>query len=245
LSIFRQVAASTQDARKRNAAATEVLPGHGKAIGRLPLSKQVPIVPLSRRRVSCISYVSRSLAAGPRCRWRRCGCAGCVWLRWCSVVAAGAGGAGGRLVPWLRPKEPHSVAGVSGGRGGSPAAVPERWSVARACGGAPEPRLRESRHAGSARPGQWPGRPVRCGQARARAAAAGGARAGERASGGDGGRAAAGRGRHGALPARTPDDQPTQGHWPDVPARAADLSSVTAGQWLFLAINSGDFIAPF
>ena len=52
-------------------------------------------------------------------------------------------GAGGRLVLWLGPKEPHCLAGVSGGRDGSPAAVPERWSVARACGGAPEPRLRE------------------------------------------------------------------------------------------------------
>jgi len=40
-----------------------------------------------------------------------------------------------------------AVAGTEGaallGWGGSPAAVLERWSVARACGGAPEPRLRE------------------------------------------------------------------------------------------------------
>ena len=52
--------------------------------------------------------------------------AGCVWLRLRSVVAASAEGAGSRLVLWPGPREPHCVAGVSGGRGGSPAAVPER-----------------------------------------------------------------------------------------------------------------------
>jgi len=80
---------------------------------------------------------------GSRCRWRRCGCFG---RRLAGVVLRGGRrrwGAGGRLVLWLGPKEPHCLAGVSGGRDGSPAAVPERWSVARACGGAPEPRLRE------------------------------------------------------------------------------------------------------
>jgi len=91
--------------------------------------------------------------------------AGGVWLRLCSVAAAGAGGAGGRLVPWPGPQEPHCVAGVSGGRGGSPAAVPERWPVARACGGAPAPRLHKGRHAGGGRPGRAAGAagPVRAG----------------------------------------------------------------------------------
>jgi hypothetical protein len=42
--------------------------------------------------------------------------------------------AGRRLVLWPGPKKPHSVVAVSGGRGGSPVAVPEPWSVARVCG---------------------------------------------------------------------------------------------------------------
>ena len=52
------------------------------------------------------------------------------------VLRGGRGrwGAGCRLVLWLGPKEPHCVVAVSGGRGGSPAAVPERWPVARVCG---------------------------------------------------------------------------------------------------------------
>ena len=61
-----------------------------------------------------------------------------IWLRWVHlakvVLPGGRGrrGAGCRLVLvlvlvlWLGPREPHCVAGVSVGRGGSPVAVPER-----------------------------------------------------------------------------------------------------------------------
>jgi hypothetical protein len=60
-----------------------------------------------------------------------------------SVVAVGGQGTGCCPVLWLGPKEPLCPVTVSGGWGGSPVAVPERWSAAGPCGGAPKPRLHE------------------------------------------------------------------------------------------------------
>jgi len=94
-----------------------------------------------------------------------------VWLRRGRsaevVLRGGRGrrGAGGRLVLWLGPKEPHCVAGVSGGRGGSPAAVPEQWPVAGVCGWRSGTAAAQGRHAGGGQPGRAAGAagPVRAG----------------------------------------------------------------------------------
>jgi hypothetical protein len=69
------------------------------------------------------------------------------WVCLAEVVLSGDCGCwrpGWQLVLWLSPTEPHCVVAVSGGQGGSPIAVPERWSAARDAGGAPEPRLHKA-----------------------------------------------------------------------------------------------------
>lgn len=72
------------------------------------------------------------------------------------------------MVLWLGPEEPLCVAGVSDGRGGSPRATPERWSVAAVSSGAPESPLPGKAVMLTVRGwGKWPGLPARCGSARA------------------------------------------------------------------------------
>ena len=182
-----------RDVRKRNAAAAEALPGHGKAIGRLPLSRQVPVVPPSWRRVACISYVSRSLA-NRLSRWRRC------WLRrGCLAEVVLRGDRRCRGCGWPA----GAVAGTEGaaqrGRGiRGPGRLASRGSGAAAGGGGPRVALRNRgcvravMRAAGGRGGRT-GPLALCGQVRGTAVAAGGARAEERAADGTGGRAAAGR----------------------------------------------------
>jgi hypothetical protein len=72
----------------------------------------------------------------------------------------GCAGAGRCRVLWPGPKEPHCPVAVSGGWGGSPSTIPERFSVVAVSCGAPESRLPEPPSCSASGWVEWLGSPV-------------------------------------------------------------------------------------